>query len=345
MNHTYFILHGRETAEVAKRLVTELHILGQTAATGPSLSRCDILVTLRSLSDDELRRSQDLAHLMVNISADTPEMGLLARGLAAMSAPLARVKNAQMSPSRESNSQIAIAACTAFDAVSVDVERHRFCSSRYPATSSERIGRPLSQTGQYAAAFSLFEYSTDTLIRLATHEEVDDEHIEILGTIATLLQDASVNALNEDDSENAVQTFIEAYEHVLSGLDTSYAMQNLDALVEDVMTSGRPISPTLVYDVLNVAFSHGEPLMERGSIQWVLQLYLLAAQGVLRMVGPQSGQRSLTAQTARDLLAPFEDIEFDGPVPDADAIVNQLSSHLYSIRDSARGERDWEHDS
>ena len=154
----------------------------------------------------------------------------------------------------------------------------------------------------------------------------------------TLLQDASVNALNEDDSENAVQTFIEAYEHVLSGLDTSYAMQNLDALVEDVMTSGRPISPTLVYDVLNVAFSHGEPLMERGSIQWVLQLYLLAAQGVLRMVGPQSGQRSLTAQTARDLLTPFEDVEFDGPVPDADAIVDQLSSHLYSIRDSARGE-------
>ena len=122
MNHTYFILHGRETAEVAKRLVTELHILGQTAATGPSLSRCDILVTLRSLSGDELRRSQDLAHLMVNISADTPQMGLLARGLAGMSAPLARVKNAQTSPS--SRLQIALAACTAFDAVSVDVERH-----------------------------------------------------------------------------------------------------------------------------------------------------------------------------------------------------------------------------
>ena len=42
---------------------------------------------------------------------------------------------------------------------------------------------------------------------------------------------------------------------------------------------------------------------------------------------------------------PFEDVEFDGPVPDADATVDQLSSHLYSIRDSARGERDWEHDS
>ena len=53
-----------------------------------------------------------------------------------------------------------------------------------------------------------------------------------------------------------------------------------------------------IAEVIKVAMTHGDDLFERDAYQWALQVYLMAAQGVYRLVNDSVPESSKTAEVA-----------------------------------------------
>ena len=91
--------------------------------------------------------------------------------------------------------------------------------------------------------------------------------------------------------------------------------------------------------------THGDDLFERDAYQWALQVYLMAAQGVYRLVNDSVSESSKTAEVAVGSLALYAEITIDGPIANAEQLCTDLRETLDNVLAAALGERAWEHDS
>ena len=212
--------------------------------------------------------------------------------------------------------------------------------------TTQELTEALRQAGQVQTERALYAHSNVMLHAAISETEVEHYAMDVLDSIAEIISDATSQvASNEYDDEDAAELYSDCHQHLLFGLETSYGLQIIDALIDDIISSGRPATASLIFDVVNLAFVHGDDLFERDAFQWALQVYLLATKGILRVVGDQMGVRDGTADVVRQRLGVFADLEVDGPIANADEISGELRSALKDLLASADGERSWEHDS
>ncbi len=212
--------------------------------------------------------------------------------------------------------------------------------------TAQELAESLQQASQTASCLGLYSSSNQMLIDLIESSDVDEYGIDVITSIVEILEDAAERAgAPELDDAESIEIFSDCYVHLLLGLETSYALQNIDALIENIITSGRPATAALVFEVIKLSFTHGDDLFERDAFQWALQVYLMAAQGVHRLFCDHESDSSRTADTALAGLSLYAEITIDGPIANAEQLCQELRLALDDVMASAKEERGWTHDS
>ncbi|MEE2755871.1 MAG: hypothetical protein VYA30_04390 [Myxococcota bacterium] len=212
--------------------------------------------------------------------------------------------------------------------------------------TAQELAESLQQASQLVSCLGLYSTSNQMLVDLIESSDVDEYGIDVIASIVDILEDAAKRA-NAPDLEHAesIEIFSDCYVHLLLGLETSYALQNIDALIENIISSGRPATAALVVEVIKLSFTHGDDLFERDAFQWALQVYLMAAQGVHRLFCDHESDSSRTAEAVLAGLSLYAEITIDGPIANAEQLCGELRAALDDVMSSAKDERGWTHDS
>ncbi len=213
-------------------------------------------------------------------------------------------------------------------------------------STTQHISAQLIQAGQMAACLAVCRHASHSLLDLLRASEADEEVADVLQAIAEAVSNALLD-VEEGGLEPgpAVERLLDCFHQLSLGLQTASALMIIEETFEDLHTSGRDPSATLIHDVIKLTLTQCEALNEDMAFSWCGHVYLLVAKHLHQFLGsPRTNEESIIT-FARDQLAPFKDLEEDSLDLDAAAIVMALHMSLVDILKFAEDERPWAHDS
>ncbi|MGC6417870.1 MAG: hypothetical protein ACON3Z_12175 [Bradymonadia bacterium] len=351
MTYDCFILHNDQTLEPARRLARYLSRPGGQVGLGNAYQECDVLLCLIPLTElaDQSAFEHDsiiipLAATMVSDRSPDQWIESVLERLVVLAAHGRSAREATETVDTTELTRAAFATLErATDASSGDDLLKRIESI---LETTQALSDSLAQASQHESRWELYQRANHILLDLITESEIEDFGVDVIASIVDILEDAAERANDAgDDDESAIEIFEDCYTYLLLGLETSYALQTVDALIESIISSGRAASASLIAEVIKVAMTHGDDLFERDAYQWALQVYLMAAQGVYRLVNDSVSESTKTAEVAVGSLALYAEITIDGPIANAEQLCTDLRETLDNVLAAALGERAWEHDS
>ena len=342
-----FILHDHATSDAATSLMAYLEQPTLRVACGSSPLECQVLIALTAIPLEAMEDLVRRGTIIIPMS-DQQEEGsspsqwidsVLAR-LICLSPPHTEAQFVQ-----DGDELLSAAIDTLGRVVEANQATDILTLLEALLQTTQELSESLVQTAQLQTAYALYLHANQILLNIIDESDFDDYGTEVLASISELLRNSSQEAQGESmDWEEAIESFSDCYTHLLLGLETSYGLQNIDALIDNIIASGRPATASLIFDVITLSFTHGDELLDRDAFQWALQIYLLAAQGVYRLIGDDDGLPEKTMLLAKEGLSFYAEIEVDGPIANAEQLCVELRNALDEILQAAAAERSWEHD-
>ncbi|MCA9539881.1 MAG: hypothetical protein KC620_13380 [Myxococcales bacterium] len=247
-------------------------------------------------------------------------------------------------PERRTSDETIARACDEIDAQCADAglpPLTRLCET---ITLAIHWGAPMYNAGGVDGCRRIYQHTAEQLLTTMGEAEDDDE-AALLEALADELADALESVPDQPDIDAAAWTLRHAFDRILVARQTAEALHALEGLFDDLTRAGRGLSASLIYDVINLAVTHGAPLYNAGSAVGCAQVYLCTAAGLLRLLaepGPDDGR---TEQTARETLPKLVERGEEQLREDADALAWGLRRAFDALAEIAAEERRWEHDS
>jgi hypothetical protein len=348
MSTDCFILHDRSTVDTAASLMAYLERPNLTVAHGHSPTDCQVLIALISIPTQSLKRLLKAGTIIIPMYELIELDSLPSQWIETIHSRLACLHPPQFEAPlfRDDDELLDAAIATLGRVAEANEETDILTLLEALLQTTQELAESLLQTGQVQTAHALYIHANQILLTTIEDTEFDDYGTEVLASIGQIIRESSLEAIGSDeDFEEVVDKFTDCYNHLLLGLETSYGLQNIDALIDNIIVSGRPATASLIFDVITLSFTHGDDLLNRDAFQWALQIYLLAAQGIYRLIGDGGGLAEKTSDLAKDGLSFYAELEVDGPIANAEQLCGELRSALDGILQVAAAERSWEHDS
>ena len=349
MTYDCFILHDDQTLEPARRLAQYLSRPGGQIGLGNTYQKCDVLVCLVPLVElrDPAAFENDsiIIPLASTLAPDTSPDQWIDSVLERLVILAAHGRSAREATEGVDTTELTRAAFATLERAA-DVSMGSDLLKRIEGIleTTQALSDSLAQASQHESRWELYQRANHILLDLITESEIEDFGVDVIASIVDILEDAAERANDAgDDDESAIEIFEDCYTYLLLGLETSYALQTVDALIDSIISSGRSATASLIAEVIKVAMTHGDDLFERDAYQWALQVYLMAAQGVYRLVNDSVPESSKTAEVALASLALYGEVTIDGPIANAEQLCTDLRDTLESVLAATGSAR--EHDS
>lgn len=208
-------------------------------------------------------------------------------------------------------------------------------------------GAPIYNAGAHDGCARLYLHTARALLA-RLEQTLDSGDGPLLGAVADELAGAvaTVEANPDDEPDAHAWALRHCFDRILLARHTADAVHSLDTLFEDLRRAGRPLTASLVFDLISLAVSHGAPIYNAGSHVGCAQIYLCCARGLLDAIpAAPGGDEARTHGLLRESLPLLVDDADDRLTDDPTALAWDLRHAFDALVAVAAEERSWEHDS